>query len=62
MSKLAGGYTKGSRIKFERFVDGIDLAIEQAGSFEEEPRKIMTEIGTSMGQLIRKMKRTDITI
>lgn len=62
VSKLAGGYTKGSRIKFERFVGGIDLAIEQAGSFEEEPRKIMTEIGTSMGKLIRKMKRTDITI
>lgn len=56
VGKLAGGYTKGSRIKFERFSDGINLAIEQAKKFEENPEKLVVEIGTSMGKLIEKMK------
>lgn len=56
VGKLAGGYTKGSKIKFERFIDGIDLAIKQAKNFEEEPEKLVDEIATSMGKLIEEMK------
>lgn len=56
VAKRAGGYTKGSKIKFERFIDGIDLAVEQAEVYEEDVDGLVNEIGTAMGRLVRKMK------
>lgn len=56
VAKHASGYTKGSKIKFERFINGIDLAIENAKLFEEDPQKLTTEIGTAMGNLVEQMK------
>lgn len=56
VGKSARGYTKGSKIKFERFIGGIDLAIEQASLFEEEIEGLVDKIGTTMGKLIKKMR------
>ena len=56
VSKKAKGYSKGKKIRFERFFPGIELAIEQAGLFCEDARMLSTELGTAMGALIRRMK------
>ena len=56
LSMVANGYTKGCRICFERFIDGIPLALEQSKLFCEEPEGVCGELGSSVGKLIRKMQ------
>lgn len=55
VSKNAGGYSKGSKLEFEKFLPFIDLAIEQAKKYCEDARKLIDELGTSMGILLREM-------
>ena len=50
------GYSKGNKLKFERFKQNVDLAVEQAALFCEEPEAIREELGTSVGKLIRDMR------
>ena len=50
------GYSKGSKLKFERFKQNVDLAVEQAALFCEDPDAIREELGTSVGKLIRDMR------
>lgn len=57
LSMAAEGYCKGCGIKFERFVDGISLAIQQAKEFCEEPELLSTELGSSVGKLIQNMQK-----
>lgn len=56
VAKNAKGYTKGSRIKFEKFQPYIDNAVEQAKMYCEEPKKVAGELGTAVGKLIEKMR------
>ena len=56
ISKNAEGYTKGSRLRFERFCPNVNLAIEQAGLFCGDARQICHELGTSAGRLIQDMR------
>ena len=53
--RLPGGYNKGN-IKFERFKDTVDLALEQSGAFETKECNILTNLGTTVQNLILKMK------
>lgn len=56
VSKQAKGYSKGSRLHFERFKLRVDLAIEQSELFEENYERLKTELGTAMGQLLKEMR------
>lgn len=56
VSKSAVGYTKGSKIKFERFLPLVDTAIEQAKLYCEDAKKLVYELGTSVGALVEEMK------
>ena len=56
VSKNADGYSKGSKLEFERFFPLIETAIEQAKIYCEEPRKLVNELGTSVGKLIEEMR------
>lgn len=56
VSKNAEGYSKGSKIRFERFLPLIDTAIEQAKAYREDPRELIDELGTSMGRLVEEMR------
>lgn len=56
VSQNAEGYRKGKRIKFERFLPLIDTAVEQANLYCEDVRRLVNELGTSMGRLIRDMR------
>lgn len=54
-SRLPGGYSKGN-IRFDRFKDGIALALEQSEKFEIDEYKILDNLGTTLGTLILRMK------
>lgn len=56
VSKQAVGYSKGSKIKFERFQPFVDLAVEQASLFAEDSKELCNELGTSVGRLIQFMR------
>lgn len=56
VSKLSHGYSKGSKIKFERFSSGVQLAINQAGLFCEDFEMLSENLGTTVGKLLRKMQ------
>lgn len=56
VSKNAEGYTKGSKLRFERFLPLIDIAIEQSKLYCEDSRKLLDELGTSVGRLIEEMR------
>lgn len=56
VAQIANGYSKGEKLKFEKFCDRVDLAIEQAKGYCEESKRLMFELGTSMGRLIEKMR------
>ena len=58
VSKASGGYSKGSKIHFERFLSGVSIAIEQAKMFCEEPRELNEKLGSAVGRLIEKMQYT----
>ncbi len=57
VGKMAGGYSKGSTLKFERYLDGIDLAVRQAHIFEEDEESLKESLGTSMGRLLIEMRK-----
>lgn len=57
LSGVANGYVKGSSLKFERFADGISLAIEQEKLFEEDTEKLREYLGSNVGVLLTKMKK-----
>lgn len=59
VSKNAEGYSKGSKIKFEKFLPLIDDAIEQAKYYCEEPKKLVDELGTSVGKLMEEMRQAN---
>lgn len=56
LSKIADGYKKGCKIKFEKYFPGIELALAQSKLFSEEPEVLVDELGTSVGKLIRRMQ------
>lgn len=56
VSKHSEGYSKGGKLKFERFQSKVDLAVEQASLFSEEPEELRTELGTTVGKLIQAMR------
>lgn len=56
VSHEADGYSKGNRIKFERFLPLVDNAIEQAKLYCEDSRDLVNELGTSVGKLIEEMR------
>ena len=56
VSKNAGGYSKGSKIRFEKFMPYIDLAVQQAKEYCEDPDLIRNSLGTSVGKLIEQMR------
>ncbi|MCT4621312.1 MAG: RloB family protein [Marinisporobacter sp.] len=53
--RLEDGYNK-NRIRFERFKEQINLAIEQEKSFEQRIPDIFGRLGSNIGILISKMK------
>lgn len=57
VSKNADGYSKGSKLKFERFLPCIDTAIEQAKMYCEDSWELMNALGTSVGVLIKEMRQ-----
>lgn len=56
VAKNANGYSKGSKLKEERFLPYIDIAVEQAGLFCENSEELVKELGTAIGRLIRDMR------
>lgn len=56
VARNAEGYKKGNSLKFERFMPGIELAMEQAKLFCENPEELKDNLGTSMGKLLAQMK------
>lgn len=56
LSNTIDGYHKGTKIKFERFLEAIPLAIEQAGLFEQEADALRSQLGTGVGLLIHDMR------
>ena len=56
VARNAEGYKKGSSLKFERFMPGIELAMEQAKLFCENPKELRDTPGSSMGRLLSQMK------
>lgn len=56
LSKVAGGYTKGSSLKFTHFIGGISLALEQEKLFEENEDLLKDTLGCNIGILLKKMK------
>lgn len=56
VAKQSGGYTKGNKLKFERFLGGVLLAIEQAKQFEEDGELLRDNLGSSLGLLLAQMQ------
>ena len=57
VAKSANGYSKGSKIHFERFLPLVDDAINQAKLYCEDSQLLENELGTSVGKLIRQMRK-----
>lgn len=57
LSKISGGYKKGDCLKFERFLLGVNLAIQQEKLFCEDEKQLFLELGSNIGVLIEEMKR-----
>lgn len=49
-------YTKGSKIKFEKFLPRIEMAVSQAKLYCEDVKRLAEELGTAMGSLIEEMR------
>ncbi|MDE5933407.1 MAG: RloB family protein, partial [Lachnospiraceae bacterium] len=56
VSQNADGYSKGSRIRFEKFLPLVDNAIGQAKMYCEDSKDLINELGTSVGKLIEEMR------
>ncbi|MCI9342493.1 MAG: RloB domain-containing protein [Lachnospiraceae bacterium] len=55
VSQNAEGYSKGKKLRFERFLPFVEGAVEQAKLFCESSRGLIDELGTSVGRLIEEM-------
>lgn len=49
------GYKKGTSLRFEKFKEGIPLAIEQEKLYQEDNYKLFDELGSSVGLLLEMM-------
>lgn len=58
VAKNAEGYSKGSKIKFDRFLPLVDVAVEQVKKFCEDSEYLINELGTSVGILIEEMRNS----
>lgn len=58
VSKRAEGYSKGKKLAFDRFLPYVNTAVEQAKLYCEDTRKLVDELGTSVGKLIEEMRIT----
>lgn len=56
VAQSAQGYSKGSKIHFEKFLPMVDTAINQAQLYCEEPEQLKSNLGTSVGRLIERMR------
>ena len=56
VSRHAEGYAKGNKIKFETFLPLIPTAIEQAKLYCEDTKRLVHELGTSVGRLLEEIK------
>ena len=56
VSQAAQGYSKGCKIKFEKFLPQLSLAMNQAEQFCEEAEGLKTELGSAVGKLIKSMR------
>lgn len=56
----SGGYTKGKKLKFERFSEGVFLAIEQEKQFEEDEELLRNHLGSNLGILLTQMQNPPI--
>lgn len=56
VSKNADGYSKGSRLRFEKFLPLVNTAMKQAKMYCEDSKKLVDELGTSVGRLIEEIK------
>lgn len=56
VAKAAGGYTKGRKLRFERFINGVSLAIEQEKLFSEDLEFLKSNAGSNVGLLLEDMK------
>lgn len=56
VSKNAGGYSKGCKLEFKKFLPFIDIAIKQAKLYCEDSQKLVDELGTCVGKLIEEMR------
>lgn len=54
ISERLDGYDK-SDIKFERFQNGVHLAIEQSNNYETNIDNIFTNLGTNLGKLLSEI-------
>lgn len=62
VARQSGGYTKGSKLKFERFSDGVLLAIEQEKQFEEDEGLLRDNLGSNLGVLLTHMQNPQINV
>lgn len=56
VAKNAKGYSKGKRLKFESFLPLVDIAVEQAKMYCEEPKEIINRLGTTVGRLMEDIR------
>lgn len=56
LSKRGEGYAKGCKLNFEKYMHSVDLAVEQAKAYCEDTKKLVYELGTAVGLLIRDMR------
>lgn len=56
VAQNAMGYTKGEKLKFEKYCDHVDLAIEQAKGYCEDSKELVFRLGTSMGRLMQAIR------
>ncbi len=56
VSENAKGYIKGRKLEFEKFLPSVGLAIMQAKAYCEDSRKLVDELGTSVGKLMEEIR------
>jgi len=57
VSKLIGGYRK-NNLQFRRFLPHLELAVANSGLHCSIPIDLVNQLGTSMGNLVRKILAT----
>lgn len=56
VAQNAKGYSKGSKIHFEKFMPLLDNAVKQAQNYCQDSRLLVNTLGTSVGKLIQQMR------